>query len=67
MSKTTTHSKQYWAPCGKNRYADKKSAQSEINLLSRRHLKSNRRHGRVRRYRCYHCEDCEGWHISAKK
>ncbi len=60
MARDLTHSKQFWAACGKNRYPDKKAAQTELNRL-----KNERgRHGRPEWLRTYPCPDCLGWHIT---
>lgn len=44
---------------GKRRYADKKAAVIEANLI----LKSHRRN-RPKALRAYPCPDCRGWHLT---
>ena len=46
-------------PCGKTVYADKKTAESAINL--RMGFKNRPEH-----LRAYHCERCRGWHLTHK-
>ena len=49
--------------CGKQRYADKKSAVTKINALK----KARGRHGRPEWLRAYPCPDCGGWHLTKGK
>lgn len=52
-----------WAPqCGKKlRYADKRAAMSQINLLMKR------RRNHPEHLRAYACLYCGGWHITHKE
>lgn len=50
--------------CGKNRYSDKKTAQTMANFLKKRDSQRRSR-GRVKGLRAYQCPDCGGWHLTS--